>query len=78
MTIFETVFLLFDVCVGRMLNGEVLLAGMEWGIGTFISGSIGAAMVMKNRAGGLSLVDSSYCGTDWPRPLEWTDCCGGT
>ena len=30
-TIFETVFLLFDVCVGRMWNGEALLAGMEWG-----------------------------------------------
>ena len=29
MTFFETVFPLFDVCVGRKWNGEVLLAGMD-------------------------------------------------
>jgi hypothetical protein len=33
----------------------------------------GIAVVEKNRAGELSLVESSYCGTDWPRPLERED-----
>jgi len=56
----------------RWMNGsnrEVLLAVMAIMGHSLLEAS--AAMVDRNRAGQLSLVESSYSGTYWPRPLEW-------
>jgi hypothetical protein len=61
----ETVFPLFDVCVGWKQLGKVLLAGMDGENGTFIFlQKCGIAMVRKNRAGELFQVESLFCGTD--------------
>jgi hypothetical protein len=43
---------------------EGVVGGYGMGMGTFIFRSISAAMVIKDRAGELSQVDGSYCGTD--------------